>query len=288
MTWAKVDDQLHGHPKTSEAGVPAMGLWVLALSHCAAYLTDGLVTRRVAVRLAGSEENAEQWAGDLVRAELWSVDPEGWRFHEYLQHQPSAKKVKAERKAAATRKQMSRRDMPVTPRVVTPKSQLGHTTPSRPVPSRPKDTKPSAAGAAGLPGIDPPRAPKAGPVPMPWTIAAHLAELDAASCGRVVISPFDDTFSKPLTATIRSLSASGCTLRDVALAGEWINAGGLGFMTDGVGLAWLAKGGNVSDAIGKARVWDANGRPRVSQPGDRRGQQSQTDPNDRPELEDRN
>ncbi len=105
---------------------------------------------------------------------------------------------------------------------------------------------------------------------MPWTIAAMLSTLDDESDGRVVTAPFDDRLASSLTAVIRSLAKAECTLDDVALAGAWIGAGGLAFMSDGVSLPWLAKIGNLSDAIGKARRWDEDGRPHIDDGGGRR------------------
>ena len=46
MTWVRIDDHLHSHPKFKHAwsNAPAsVGLELFALSHSAAYLTDGQV-----------------------------------------------------------------------------------------------------------------------------------------------------------------------------------------------------------------------------------------------------
>jgi hypothetical protein len=99
MTWARVDDTLHSHPKAVDAGLEAMGLWVLALSYCGAYLTDGHVKRSAAARLAGDCLTA--LADILVRVRLWEVHPsgDGWQVHDYLDFNPSREQVLAERDA---------------------------------------------------------------------------------------------------------------------------------------------------------------------------------------------
>lgn len=100
MSWAKVDDRLHAHPKVRRAGLEAMGLWVLALSHVAAYLTDGRIELEDVKHLAGSKGPA--LAARLVAAGLWEPDGEGWRVHDYLELNPSAAMVKAERERKAS------------------------------------------------------------------------------------------------------------------------------------------------------------------------------------------
>ena len=98
MTWAKICDTLHGHPKAADAGLEAMGLWALALSHCAAYSTNGRVKRTAAARLAGDEATLDRLAAKLVDAGLWEVAPDGgWLVHDYLEYNPSREAVLAER-----------------------------------------------------------------------------------------------------------------------------------------------------------------------------------------------
>lgn len=107
MTWSKVSDDLHGHPKALRAGLEAMGLWVLAMSYAADYLLDGRVPKHVLGRLAGSVADGERLASRLVDAGLWEqVGPEEWAFHDWHVYQPSREAVLTEkqRKAEAGRK----------------------------------------------------------------------------------------------------------------------------------------------------------------------------------------
>jgi hypothetical protein len=86
MPWFKVDDQLAMHPKAARAGLAAMGLWVKAGSWSAARLTDGHVPTEVLGMLGGSRKHAQL----LVDAGLWHAEPDGYRFHDWPDFQPSA------------------------------------------------------------------------------------------------------------------------------------------------------------------------------------------------------
>ncbi len=100
MSWAKICDTLHSHPKAMAADLEPMGLWALTLSHCAAYLSDGHVTRAAASRIAGSER-IERLSARLVSAGLWEPHPsgDGWQVHDYLAFNPPRAHVLAEREA---------------------------------------------------------------------------------------------------------------------------------------------------------------------------------------------
>lgn len=95
MSWAKIDDRLHSHTKVRKAGLEAMGLWVLCLSHCAAQLTDGFVDM-VDIETTGGA-NGLALAERLVTAGLWQHVEGGFQFRDYLEHNPSAEEVKAQR-----------------------------------------------------------------------------------------------------------------------------------------------------------------------------------------------
>lgn len=104
MPWFKVDDGLHAHMKAVRAGVPAMGLWVLAGSWSSNQLTDGWVPDYIVARL---DPDYREHAATLVRAGLWVEDEhdgdKGWRFHQWDEHQPSSESVLAKREAARER-----------------------------------------------------------------------------------------------------------------------------------------------------------------------------------------
>jgi hypothetical protein len=121
MTWAKVDDQLHAHPKALAAGPEAMGLWVLCLSHCAAYLTDGHVDEGVVLGILARwrvtprslARRKTELSQALVDAGLWRRTATGWQFHDWERYQPTraqvleinGKRVEAGRRSAVARGQ---------------------------------------------------------------------------------------------------------------------------------------------------------------------------------------
>jgi hypothetical protein len=90
VPWFKVDDRLAHHPKIMQAGNAAMGLWVRAGSWSAAHLTDGFIPADLVPTFGAKRRDAEA----LVKANLWSAEPDGYRFRDWLDYQPSAHDVK--------------------------------------------------------------------------------------------------------------------------------------------------------------------------------------------------
>lgn len=66
MSWVKLDDAFHAHPKVRRAGNIGAGVYVRALSFCGAYHTDGFITR---VDAAGIGKTGE--LKRVTDAELW-------------------------------------------------------------------------------------------------------------------------------------------------------------------------------------------------------------------------
>ena len=99
MAWFKVDDGFHGHPKVLDLSLAAVGLWSLAGSWSAKYLTDGFVPEKTLHRLGASRAEADE----LVTAGLWLTVPGGWRFKDWEHYQPVKEEVEAEREAARER-----------------------------------------------------------------------------------------------------------------------------------------------------------------------------------------
>jgi hypothetical protein len=94
MSWAKLDDGFHSHPKVMalEKDLPALALWVLGLSYCAQQKTDGFLSRPAAIRLVG-QDHVDNWAQALVRVRLWKKVRAGWRFHDYLDFNEDRKTI---------------------------------------------------------------------------------------------------------------------------------------------------------------------------------------------------
>lgn len=104
MPWFKVDDGFHGHPKVVELSLSAVGLWTLAGSWCAKYLTDGFVPKKTVTRLGGDVEQAQE----LVTSDLWFTAQGGYEFKDWAHYQPLKEAVEAERAAAQERMRKAR------------------------------------------------------------------------------------------------------------------------------------------------------------------------------------
>lgn len=114
MTWFRVDDSAHNHPKLRSAGTAAIGLWTLGGSYSAHYLTDG----RVHAHFIKTNATAPQLA-KLVKAGLWH--PAGhdcsrcpqpadgdYQIHDYLKYNLSRVQVLKSREKAADKKRRQR------------------------------------------------------------------------------------------------------------------------------------------------------------------------------------
>ena len=106
MPWVKLDDSFHDHPKVLRAGLPAIGLHVVALTHCSRYLTDGHVSPEFVSQKAG--KNGQKIAAALVTAGLWTVNDRGWTIHDYLDYNPSRTQVVETRRKESERKARGR------------------------------------------------------------------------------------------------------------------------------------------------------------------------------------
>ena len=101
MTWFRVDDALHGHPKARAAGTRPMGLWVMSGAWSSAYLTDGYVSEAFVSGLAHGRTDADR----LVAVGLWHpLDSGGWQFHEWDQSNPTRAEVEFRREVERARK----------------------------------------------------------------------------------------------------------------------------------------------------------------------------------------
>ena len=103
MAWFKVDDKFWSHPKVLLLSDSAVALWVRAGTYCAQQLLDGTVPAR-ALRLLGTEEVADE----LVDAGLWTREEDGWKFHDWMDHQPSRAEVEERRERERDKKRAQR------------------------------------------------------------------------------------------------------------------------------------------------------------------------------------
>jgi hypothetical protein len=160
VSWARIDDRLHSHPKVLEAGPEAMGLFLLALSWCADYLTDGFVPEIQVKRLLFVCDDPLAIADRLVSAGLWERADGGYQIHDYLEYNPSAEQVKAERAANAKRqaewrdRKRQRRDVVMAMRNNVSNNDSNGVTNNSPVPvpnPDPQEEPPTEGGDPPLP-----------------------------------------------------------------------------------------------------------------------------------------
>jgi len=102
MPWSKIDDQFYDHPKVVAAGSLGIALFVCGLSYCSRHLTDGFILSEQVKRLTDAA-NPLEVADRLVEVGLWEKRDGGYQVHDYLDYNPSAVQVKAQRKANAER-----------------------------------------------------------------------------------------------------------------------------------------------------------------------------------------
>lgn len=100
MAWVRLDDQFTDHPKLAAAGPVAGWVYVSGLCYAARYLTDGFVPETIALRFDGSSPEVLE---NLVECSLWDRVNGGYLIHDFLEYNPPASKVKAEREAAKAR-----------------------------------------------------------------------------------------------------------------------------------------------------------------------------------------
>ena len=104
MTYFKVDDHFHSHPKILDLGLEAVGLWTLAGSWSGEQLTDGFIPNSLIARLGGSPEIAQA----LVDAGLWEIIEGGYLFHDWDAHNQTKAQVIESREAWRSKKEKQR------------------------------------------------------------------------------------------------------------------------------------------------------------------------------------
>jgi hypothetical protein len=92
MTWFKIDDGFHCHPKVLTAGNAATGLYVRLGSWCSQQLTDGQIPAEVATVYGRPAE-----IRSLVDSGLLEQTESGYRIRDYLDYNPSRQDVLTER-----------------------------------------------------------------------------------------------------------------------------------------------------------------------------------------------
>ena len=111
MTWVRIDDQLHSHPKIRHAWrlePAALGLHLLALSYASCHLTDGTVSEDFVNDQLPVRARRAKAVEALEGAGLWERNGTGWTIHDYLDYNESRARTLARRQADAARKRGGR------------------------------------------------------------------------------------------------------------------------------------------------------------------------------------
>ena len=113
MPWARIDDHLHAHPKIVAAwqiDPASVGLELLALSHSAAYLTDGAIDQRFVRSWFKSAARRRRAVNALVETGLWVPNGDGWVIHDYLDYNEPRELLLERRRAREAKRRGNRRE----------------------------------------------------------------------------------------------------------------------------------------------------------------------------------
>lgn len=120
MTWARLDDNFHSHPRTLMSGLEANGLFARSISYCAHYLTDGFIPVEWAEAQGGKRPIKR-----LIDAGLLGEVEGGFVVIGYLERNPSREKVISERTRERGKKQGQRAVSPPVSPGESPGDNLG-------------------------------------------------------------------------------------------------------------------------------------------------------------------
>lgn len=108
MPWVRFDDRFPTHRKIRRLSDAAFRLHVSAIHWCSEHLTDGHIPDGE-LDLVSDVKAPARVVSELERAGLWEPVQEGWLIHDFLDYQPSASKVRADREAKKERQEKWRK-----------------------------------------------------------------------------------------------------------------------------------------------------------------------------------
>lgn len=254
MTWFKIDDSAHMHPKVIAAGNAALGLWLRCGAYSAQHLTEGAVPGLVAKQYGTAPQAAK-----LVKVGLWhEADHDCPRcpqpavgdyiVHDFFEGGRNATRaqVEANRSAAAERKAKSRAGKNGD-RIVDDSSanrarnERGSST------NQTRNAPPFAEGSAGQEGesqrdaMDGVTGPLTNPKPYPST--SYGSRGKQASSEQATDEP---QIAEPVRPLVDAMSAAGMVVSWQLAPGEWVLLQALiercsvAVLVDHAGGAWQA------------------------------------------------
>lgn len=107
MTWLRVDDGFHAHPKVLRLSLAARGLWVTLGSYAAHYETDGAIPQS-AVRNLAPGRTGSRTIRELLDAGFIGAIEGGYELHDFLDYNPSRAELDAKRGRDRSKKKRQR------------------------------------------------------------------------------------------------------------------------------------------------------------------------------------
>lgn len=107
MTWVKLDDSFHSHPKPRMAwglSPASIGLHAFALSYAGNYETNGAVPAWFVESVIPDAAERQSALDALVTSGLWQRVGEGFEIHDFLEFNPSKEQLADKRKRDRDRK----------------------------------------------------------------------------------------------------------------------------------------------------------------------------------------
>lgn len=256
MTWLKVDDSSHMHPKFVAAGNAALGLWLRCGAYSAQHLTEGHVPGMVAKQYGTAPQ-----ARKLVTVGLWHSHGHGcercpqpaagdYVVHDFFEGGRNATRaqVEAARSAAAERKAKSRANQT---RIVEESSADRERNAHGPTPNADRNSPPFPKGSAGhgtgsqRDAVEAVTAPQANTKPSPST---------SFGSGGQQASPDGPRIAEPVRPLVDAMTAAGMVVSWELAPAEWvllqalIERCGVQVLVDHAGGAWQAARSRVRSA----------------------------------------
>lgn len=105
MAWSRFEPGFSRHPKRLKSGPAASWLWACSVDHCTEFRTDGFIDEAAVAALCPAMKPAERTRAiqALLGVQSWTQAKGGYHVHGYLEHNPSAEEVEADRRAGRRR-----------------------------------------------------------------------------------------------------------------------------------------------------------------------------------------
>ena len=105
MAWSRLEPGFSRHVKRLKSGPVASWLWVCSIDYCTEFLTDGFLDEAVIPTLCPRMKLSEvrKAIDTLLAVKSWERAAGGYMVHGYLEHNPRAEQVEADRRAARKR-----------------------------------------------------------------------------------------------------------------------------------------------------------------------------------------